>query len=126
MGSVQSKSYKDQLFGTVGSFLEYDELTKLVKKGDLIEVHRGTYRHWVICESIDSNGTVWCFHVTPVEKAKSMVNIFGESEYYIGSKIVTEDKAVLKYESIDDILRDTPDQSPSKCHVTIKKRLRAR
>ena len=66
MGSVHSKSVSAHLFGSVGSFMDYDRVVFHLSPGDLVEVHRGRYRHWVICESIDGTGTVWCFHMTAV------------------------------------------------------------
>ncbi|CAG2160827.1 unnamed protein product [Oppiella nova] len=60
----------------MGPFLTYDEIKQVVASGDLIEIQRSGYKHWVICESNDNDqgGTVWCFHVSSINsRAKHKV-----------------------------------------------------
>ena len=115
MGSVVSKSVSSESFGSTSSFLEYDRVIFHLKQGDLIEVYRKRYRHWVICESIDSNGTVWCFHVTAVwsDQTDDDHNI----QPILRKEIPFNGKALLKYEPLEDILKDTEDGIPSLCRV---------
>lgn len=117
MGSVQSSSVSDSLSGSVGSFLEYDRVLFHLNPGDLIEVHRGRYRHWVLCEDIDESGTVWCFHVTAVGQYDPELDAPFDESVRITKEVSFNGKAWLKYQPLDDILRDTPDQTLSKCRV---------
>ena len=95
MGSINSKFY-----GTAGPFLEYKEIAWAVKRGDFIEIqpkNRGSkYSLWVFFESFDSNGNVWCFHVTVTDPNK---------------------KALIKYEPLEDILKNTNNGQPSLCRI---------
>ena len=98
MGSIFSKSESSESFGSPGSFLEYNQVINEIKIGDLIEIHPNgngslNYEHWVMCESIDSCGTVWCFHITAIDHR-------------------TNGRAVLEYELLEDILYDTADRQP--------------
>jgi len=113
MGSVVSKSVSSESFGSAGSFLEYDRVVFHLSQGDLIEVHRNKYKHWVICESIDSKGTVWCFHVTGVGQTYEEQN----NEPFLRKEIALNGKALLKYEPLEDIVKDTEDGKPSLCRV---------
>lgn len=60
----------NNFFNSPNPFLEYKRIIYHLNVGDLIEIDRGSYRHWAICEKIDQNGIVWCFHVTrvPIKK----------------------------------------------------------
>ena len=72
-----------------------------VKRGDLIEVHRGVYKHWAICESVEYCGdwqTIWCFHV----------GVIYEEDTPHG---------VISYEPLTDILADSGHINPSKCRI---------
>ena len=105
MGSLLSKTKsKSNSFGETGSFLEYSEIASVVKRGDLIEIYRSfAIKHWVICKSVDSNGTVWCYHVTdPITGSKNLS---------------FNTKARIKFEPLEDILKDTDDDQPSLCRV---------
>ncbi|CAG2176045.1 unnamed protein product, partial [Oppiella nova] len=62
MGSPFSK------YPNVGPFGTYDDITNVVKRGDLIEIKRTLIRHWVICKFIDDQGVVWCCHVSKLER----------------------------------------------------------
>nr|CAD7652092.1 unnamed protein product [Oppiella nova]CAG2169279.1 unnamed protein product [Oppiella nova] len=73
MGTTLSKSAKK--WPNVGSFLTYDEIKEVVASGDLIEIQRKGYKHWVICES-NNQGTVWCYHVSSINsRAKNKVYV---------------------------------------------------
>ncbi|CAG2172881.1 unnamed protein product [Oppiella nova] len=75
MGSSLSKCGK--CGSNVGSFLTYDEIKQVVKRGDLIEIQRTWWlKHWVICESKTDQGIIWCYHVTPeARKDKKVVYV---------------------------------------------------
>ncbi|CAG2167104.1 unnamed protein product [Oppiella nova] len=90
METTQSQSGKYE--PNVGSFITYDEIRQVIKRGDLIEIWRSLieslrpgYKHWVICESIDDQGVIWCYHVTSLTKTDLL-------------------KVYVKYEPLIDIL----------------------
>jgi len=109
MGSVNSKSISSNSFGSVGSYLEYDRIIYHLNSGDLIEIHRSSYKHWAICESIDENGTVWCFHVSGAPD-----DSFCETNT---KEVAFNGKACIKYEPLFDILKDNKSSRPSLCRV---------
>ena len=112
MGSVYSKSVSSDSFGSTTSFLEYDRIKYHLSRGDLIEIHRNGYKHWVICEGIDSSGSIWCFHVThttPIDTHQPIDEVIPTKE------VAFNGKALLKYEPLEDILKDTNDGKPSLC-----------
>ena len=82
-----------------GPFLEYNKIVSVVKLGDLIEIKRKEICHWVICRDIDSNGRIWCVHVTDSHGKK----IKGTSQ--------------VQYQLLEHILKDTDDGQPSLCRV---------
>ena len=86
----------------------YGRVAKKVERGDLIEVKRGNYSHWLICESVESDGTVWCFHVS---------SEYGSSSF---SGRPTED-VIIKYQKLEDVLKDTDDGKPSPFRVDNQK-----
>ncbi len=87
-------------------FLVYDgHFRHRLKSGDLIEIDRGKYKHWAICESIDKNGNIWCFHVTHVPL--KMIN----------EKVSNKMRACIIYETLPDILRAKQRLFLSKCRV---------
>ena len=116
MGSVNSKSVSSESFGSAGSFLEYDRVIYHVKQGDLIEIHRNKYKHWVMCESIDTTGNVWCFHITAVGH-QSAEDEDTDQQIALRKEVSFNGKALLKYEPLEDILKDTDDRQPSLCRV---------
>ena len=103
MNYFRSASVSSQLSSSSESNDEYESIVCEMKKGDLLEIDRGVYKHWVMVESICSDATVWCFHVTTVERDQEQ---FQNEKSFNG-------KAVLKYEPLIDILRDTVDGSQS-------------
>jgi hypothetical protein len=109
MGSVHSKSYS---FGSVGSYLEYERIIYHINSGDLIEIHRNSYKHWAICERIDENGIIWCFHVTGTQ----LIDNCNDTK-----EVAFNGKASIKYEPLLDILKDNNCSTPSLCRINNQK-----
>ena len=105
MGSIQSKTITSDAFGSDNPFLEYNRIIFELKRGDLIEIQRLVYRHWVICEKIDTYGTVWCFHVTASDPNQPI------------NEIGFNGTAVLRYEPLEHILKDAADGTSSLCRI---------
>ena len=76
-------------------------------RGDLIEVNRGTYSHWVICEDLEEefgqgDYTYNCFHVTDI----------------IGKYVSI---GQIRKEKLSDILANSGCKTPSKCRINNQK-----
>jgi len=81
-------------------FMEHDSIIKHLHVGDLIEINRGNYRHWVLCGEIEDKN-IWCFHVSKVPKnANKREN-------------VSKFEVCLKYELLKNILS----YPNSKCRI---------
>ncbi|CAG2181537.1 unnamed protein product, partial [Oppiella nova] len=123
MGSVHSKSVSKSAsasvgsFGRAGSFLEYDRVIHHMSRGDLIEVLRGRYRHWAIFESVDHYGNVMCFHITAVDNGYADDMDTDLTRTGVRKEISFNGKALLKYEPLEDILKDTDSPQPSLCRI---------
>ncbi|CAG2162122.1 unnamed protein product [Oppiella nova] len=123
MGSVQSKSLSMSSsesmcsFGRTGSFLEYDRVKHLLSRGDLIEVLRGRYRHWVFFESVDYYGNVMCFHITAVHDGDADDKGTDLTRTGVRKEMSFNGKALLKYEPLEDILKDADSPQPSLCRI---------
>ena len=90
-----------------GSFLPYEKIITKLRPGDLIEVKRPGYAHWVMCGPIEKHddivsGTiVWCYHIVRDKEQRSLARI--------------------KKETLWDILKDTVSPEPSLCRVNNQK-----
>ncbi|XP_054159050.1 phospholipase A and acyltransferase 1-like [Oppia nitens] len=111
MGSVQSKSC--QLFASGGSFIDYERIIYHLTPGDLIEIQRNKYKHWVLFESVDSMGNVWCYHVSAV--GQHMMD--DEVADGLRKEVSFNGNALLKYEPLIDILKDNECLQPSLCRI---------
>ena len=99
-------------------FLDYERIVYHLSRGDLIEIKRNGYNHWVICESIDSYGTVWCFHVTLISIEPPLNHLeINSTETSTTTTITNSVNAILKYEPLQDILKDNSDGKPSLCRL---------
>ncbi|CAG2117378.1 unnamed protein product [Medioppia subpectinata] len=123
MGSVYSKSpsvvtslSSVSSFGKTGSFLEYERIIHHLNSGDLIEVLRGPYKHWAIFESVDRFGNCMCFHITAIEEPIDH-NDSGLEKNDVRKEISFDGKALLKYEPLLDILKDSDSPKPSMCRI---------
>jgi hypothetical protein len=94
------------LFSDKNPFLEYDRFLNHLHRGDLIEIDRGKYRHWALCERIQ-NDSVWCFHVTHVPNFK--IKRENRPKY----------EACIRYQPLRDILLNSR-RVLSKCRVNNK------
>lgn len=95
------------------SFLNYDELVKRdLKPGDLIEIDRGPYNHWVMFSNKCDNGTHWCFHVTTID------GDFDKKGAMMAS--VRNVLAGIKKHRLKDILDDNDSKIPSHARINNK------
>ncbi|XP_037044253.1 phospholipase A and acyltransferase 3-like [Bradysia coprophila] len=101
--------------GSKPSFLTYDDLiVNNLKPGDLIEIDRGNYNHWVMFVNKSENGSHWCFHVTTTsgdfEKKGAVMSSVGSVSKAIAS---------IRKHKLKDIIEDT-DSKPSKARINNK------
>jgi hypothetical protein len=101
----------DDFFNASNPFLEYERIIYRLNVGDLIEIDRGSYKHWVICEKIDENGIIWCFHVTRVPIKKR------------NEKTGFDSMALIRCETLRDILSDNQELRLSKCRVNNQEKI---
>jgi hypothetical protein len=83
-----------------GTFLDYQQLSKInIEVGDLIEVLRKPYRHWVIVESVVC-GIPMCFHI-------------GSIPGMTDEEALKQNRACIRYEPLFDILLNNTEKTPS-------------
>ena len=103
-----------------GSFLNYNEIKAIVKRGDLIEIQRDKYKHWAICQSSEPGRPIWCYHISfegpdPYEDLDSE-----DDDQQDGERLIdyyADGQAIIKYEPLKDILSYKWGQNPSLCRV---------
>lgn len=105
MGSNNTKVKDSVNSSASNAFMEYDKIIAFLSEGDLIEIHRCSYRHWVIFDKMDGDGNVWCFHVKSVRIDDNIINSSVNS------------KACIQYNTLLNILYDDRNQVPSKCRI---------
>lgn len=102
--------------GSKASFLSYKELVaKDLNPGDLIEIDRGSYNHWVMfINKCQTTGTHWCFHVTTTngdfEKRRAVMSSIGS----------VSAAASIKKHKLKDIIEDNDSGKPSHARVNNK------
>lgn len=102
--------------GSKASFLSYKELiAKDLNPGDLIEIDRGNYNHWVMfANKCQITGTHWCFHVTTTdgdfEKRRAMMS-------FVGS---VRAAASIRKHKLKDIIEDNDTGKPSQARINNK------
>jgi hypothetical protein len=84
-------------------FLEYDTIIHQLHEGDLIEIDRGKYRHWALCES-KQNKNVLCFHVSKTP------------DFETKRENIPKIEACIRYESLINVLLNEGKEM-SKCRV---------
>ena len=56
-------------------FLDYnfiEDFSKVVSKGDLIEIDRKTHKHWAFCLKVEAHN-VLCYHVTKIPNFENAI-----------------------------------------------------
>ncbi|KAG4074079.1 hypothetical protein HA402_014284 [Bradysia odoriphaga] len=105
--------------GSKASFLSYDELiAKDLRPGDLIEIDRGSYNHWVMFVNKCEKGTHWCFHVTATGSDFDKKDAVMSSMSSVGS--VSRAIACIKKHKLKDIIEDNNPARPSQARINNK------
>ena len=96
MGSNQSTISPFIRFN--GLFISYEQIYSRIEQGDLIEIKRNLYNHWVLVHKKEESN-VWCYHITGAEEK------------------LLKGWALLKYEPLFQILKDNDSCVPSLCRI---------
>ncbi|CAG2105492.1 unnamed protein product, partial [Medioppia subpectinata] len=75
----------DSLSNVNSPWLTYEKIITTLNPGDLIEITRGTYSHWVMYHKQDMDDNYWCYHVTQFNDVakimyETLFNILGRSK----------------------------------------------
>ncbi|XP_054166217.1 uncharacterized protein LOC128963728 [Oppia nitens] len=102
-----------------GPFVDIDHIVGQLSRGDMIEVQRNHYSHWILCETVQP--MVWCFHMTYCSDSEQPEGLFSTG-MFTSDSLSFSAKALLTYEPLANILRDNGgNDEPSLCRINNQK-----